>query len=110
MAMSVDSATEIVQWVFRTQATRLHNGQNPFDELAASWTVAAEAAPTPQHSATQQTLHMVVGRLNSFMGRKRPQGTLQFQQVPTELRHARILAQSAFQQRLAQATLERFDE
>ena len=107
--MSVDSATEILQRVFPMQAARLHDRQNPFDELAARLTVAAEAAPTPQHGPTQQTLHVVVGRLNAFTRRERPQRALHLQQVPTELRHARIVSQAAFQQRLAQPTLERLD-
>src|SRR4051794_2430980 len=88
MAMSVDRATEILQRVVPMQATRLHDRQNPFDETAANRTVAAKAAPTPQHRATQQTLHVIVGRLDSFLRRERPQRALQLQQVPTELRHA----------------------
>src|ERR1019366_289679 len=108
--MSLDSVTEIRQRVFLLQATRLHDGQNPFDESAASFTVAAETAATPQHGATQQSLHVVVGRLNAFMRRKRPQRALQLQQVPAELGHARIVPQSAFQQRLTQPTLERLDQ
>src|SRR5471030_2776159 len=108
--MSVDGITEIRQRVFLMQATRLHDRQNPLDESAAHLTVAAEAAPTPQHSATQQTLHVVIGWLNSFVRRERPQRALQLQQVSTERCHTRIIPQAAFQQRLTQPTLERFDQ
>ena len=92
------------------QATRLHHREDPFDEPAPALAVAAEAAPSPQHGATQQALHIVVGRLNAFLGRERPQGRLQGQHVAAKLRHARIVAERSFQQRLGHAPLERFDQ
>jgi hypothetical protein len=58
--MSVDSAAKVLQRVFPMQATRLHHGQNPFDETAAALAVATEAAPPPQHGTTQQALHIPV--------------------------------------------------
>ena len=92
------------------QATRLYGRQNPFDEAATGLAVAAEAAAAPQHGAAHESLHMIVGRLHTFVGGEGPQGALQRQQVLAKLRDARIVAQSACHEGLGQAVLERFDQ
>lgn len=92
------------------QAARLHNRQDPFHETAASLAIATEAAPTPQHRPTYQTLHVIIGWLNALMRRERPQRTLQLKQILAELRDTRIFTQPAFHQRHSQPTLERFDQ
>ena len=108
--MTVDSLAKIFECILVMQATRLYHRQNAFHETAARYAAATKAAPTPQHRATQQTFDVVVGRLDSFMRYEGPQRRLQHQNVRAEFGHARILAEAAFQQRLAQASLQRLDQ
>jgi len=108
--MSVDSVREKFEGTFAMKATGLHNRQNPFDEAAACGAVATKAAPAPQDGTTQKAFDVIVGRLNSFLRHERPQSGLQQQHVFAELRHARVIAEPAFQQRFPQPTLQRFHQ
>jgi hypothetical protein len=108
--MSVDSVAKIFECILAMQTTPLYHPQNAFDETTARYAVATKAAPTPQHGTTQLTLDGVVGRLDAFMRHQRPQRRLHYQHVLPTFGHARILAAAAFQQRLAQASLQRLDQ
>jgi hypothetical protein len=108
--MSVDSVAKIFECILAMQTTRLDHRQNAFDETASRYAVAIKAASPPQHGTTQQAFDKVVGRLDAFMRHERPQCRLHYQHVRAELGHARILAEAAFQQRLAQASPQRLDQ
>src|ERR1017187_1565978 len=95
--MGLDRAMKILQHIPALQPTRLHDGQNALDESAARLAVAAKTAPTPQHGATQKTLHVVVRRLNALVPHERPQRGLQLQDVLAKLLDARIVAERSFQ-------------
>src|SRR5437763_624543 len=63
--MGTDRIVEELQYRAPLQTQRLHYGQDALHEAAASGTVGAKRAPTPQHSAALRALHVIVGRFNA---------------------------------------------
>src|SRR2546428_667481 len=108
--MRMDSVVKILQRIFAMQTTSLYDRQNPLDETAAGFAIAAEAASTPQYGATQQTFDVVVGRFYPLLRHERPQRGFQGQHVFAEFRDAGIVAEAALHQGVAEAAPQRLDQ
>jgi hypothetical protein len=90
------------------QTQRLHHRQYPLPKAAPFRTVAAKCVLTPQHAGSQQTLDVVVGRLDPLLIQKRPQGWLRRQQVATQRRRFGIPAARTLSQPTPHHVAERF--
>ena len=88
----------------------LHDREDAFHEATTRLAVAAEAPAPPQHRQSHQPLHEVVRRFHALDPRERPQRRFQIQKVLAELRHARVVAQPAVDERLAEPPFQRRDQ
>ena len=72
---------QIIQHRTLLQSQRLGHRQNALDETATGSAMATKGVFPPQHPRTQQTLDMVVGRLDTFLIQKSPHRRFRRQQV-----------------------------
>src|SRR5438445_5724125 len=93
---------ELQHWAL-LQPAGLHDGEDALDETTAGITMAAEGVLPPQHTGAQQTLNMVVGRVDGFFAYKGPQRRLDLQQVLAKGRCLRVLAGAAQLQPLVES-------
>lgn len=90
--MSYQGRMQIAEHSPPLQTSCLHHRQQTLHETTAALTMTAEGMLSPQHPPTQQTLRMIIGRLDSFLRHQLPQPHLDVLQVGTKLRRLAISA------------------
>src|SRR5438105_14809903 len=108
--MSDQGLNEIVQYATLAQAQRLRHAEQASHEAAARFAVRAERTLALDHRWPQRPFHGVVGRLNPFAARERPQRRLQLQDPGAYPRRLGATARSTLPQQAphlrAQPTLD----
>jgi hypothetical protein len=85
---------QITEYSLPLQPPRRHRRQQTLHESATPLTDATQGVLPPQHATTQQTLRMVVGRLDPFFRHELPQSPFDVLQVGAKRRRLGIGAAS----------------
>src|SRR5271166_4516847 len=89
------------------QPQRLHDGQDALNKTATCVAMTAKCVLPPQYSRAQQTLHVIVGWLDTVLVEKGPQSWLEFKQVSAQRGGFRIAAARTFLQPTPHGLAER---
>ena len=106
MEVAFDGGCDEVEYVAVLLAAGFDDGQQSFNESAASRALGAEAQLTPDHGVTHGTLSHVVCGLNSHMMTKRPQRIIAAQQFLAGCRSRHMRAAHAVFQRQVHSPVE----